>query len=75
MLHRTGARQIEVDGRRFVLDDDFDLISDARETLTTILVHDDGLMARDRSRIGVDDEKWRLVSAAVVNDLVAPTVV
>lgn len=73
VLHRMCEGRTEVEGRSFVLDDDAELISEARHTLRTILVHDERLMHRDQARIGIDLDKWQLVSPASIERLEGTT--
>ncbi|CAB4894896.1 unannotated protein [freshwater metagenome] len=60
VLHRMGHLTEEIDGRRFVVDEDFELISDARHTLSKIIAHHGHDIAADQALVGVEDDLWQL---------------
>ena len=73
ILYRLGEDRQTVEGREFLVDEDFNLISDCLGTLDTLLSGSQGIIARDQARIGTMPEKWRLLpppvaAAPVVRD-------
>jgi glycosyltransferase involved in cell wall biosynthesis len=71
ILYRLGEDRRTVDGREFLVDEDFNFISDCLGTLDTLLSSNQGIIARDQARIGTMQDKWRLLPVPVA---VAPVV-
>lgn len=65
ILYRLNEDRQMVDGRAFLVDEDFNLISDCLGTLDTLLSGNQGIVARDHARIGTMPDKWQLLPAPV----------
>jgi hypothetical protein len=66
ILYRLDENRRTVDGREFLVDEDFNLISDCLATLDTLLSDNPGIVARDHARIGTMPDRWQLLPAPVV---------
>ena len=65
ILYRLGEDRRTVDGREFLVDEDFNFISDCLGTLDMLLSGNQGIIARDQTRIGTMLDKWRLLPVPV----------